>query len=442
MQIGVGINLARAGVLGGDANVALSVGGLLSSAKTYLNGVEPYHYADYINNRMLYAGADVGTVADGTGYNFTRASAKYYTNSDGTLRLIPSGELPIGDRGTLIEGARTNLLLRSQEFDNASWTKSNATVTANSVTAPDGTMTADVMVDVVSAGQPLIAQAQNITNTAHSYTVFVKKPAGSAADWVDLRIVDGGNARNCYVNLSDGTIGSVGTDSRASVESLGDGWWRITHHRDVIISTTALSCRIYPATGNGVTAWTGTGVDTLYLWGAQLEAGSFPSSPIPTTSSSATRAADVLTYTAGVSYPLSLWAEFERAVHTATGEVQIQVDNNSDAHRFLLGVDSSQRAQGFAAASNVTQANINVTGTIALGAVTKVAGRCNTNSVQIARGGSLSTEDTVVTLPSTPTIFRVGATSAATFQSFGYIRRLAIFNSALSDANLETVTGS
>jgi hypothetical protein len=129
-------------------------------------------------------------------------------------------------------------------------------------------------------------------------------------------------------------------------------------------------------------------------------------------------------------------------VHTATGEVQIQVDNNSDAHRFLLGVDSSQRAQGFAAASNVTQANINVTGTIALGAVTKVAGRCNTNSVQIARGGSLSTEDTVVTLPSTPTIFRVGATSAATFQSFGYIRRLAIFNSALSDANLETVTGS
>src|SRR5690606_5381998 len=84
---------------------------------------------------------------------FTRASEGTYFDSAGTQQTAAVNEprvdydpLTLELRGLLVEEQRTNLLLRSQEFDNASWSKVSSSVSANAAVAPDGTLTADKII--------------------------------------------------------------------------------------------------------------------------------------------------------------------------------------------------------------------------------------------------------------------------------------------------------
>ena len=163
---------------------------------------------------------------------------------------------------------------------------------------------------------------------------------------------------------------------------------------------------------------------------------SFPSSYIPTTSAAATRAADVLTYTANVSYPLSLWAEFERAVDTGDAEGLLLMNASGSFSEIYIG--SGDRFEGFN--TGATTGSTNVTGTIALNTVTKGAVRFATNSVRSSRDGTLGTADTTATMPTTPTIMQIGIEAGGATYNSGYIRRAAVFNSALTDAQLQTVS--
>lgn len=86
---------------------------LLSQATSQLGGVAPYHYWDFINNRALFAQADVGGVTSTPGWSFTRASAAEAQDSAGNFVQFASGELRRTDKGVLIESARTNLFLNS-----------------------------------------------------------------------------------------------------------------------------------------------------------------------------------------------------------------------------------------------------------------------------------------------------------------------------------------
>ena len=160
---------------------------------------------------------------------------------------------------------------------------------------------------------------------------------------------------------------------------------------------------------------------------------SFPSSYIPTTTTSVLRAADVLTYTAGLTYPCGIWSEFERAVDTGGAEYVFSLQGSGGvANSAQMFVNTTDVARMTVDAASVRQADITVAGAIALNTVTKVAGRVATNSVQFCRGGTLGTEDTSVTLPSDPTLISLSAVPP-----FGYIRRIAAFNFAPTDAQLQ-----
>jgi hypothetical protein len=418
---------------------------LAYSAKTYLGGVAPYHWLDFINNRALYAGADVGTVAGGTGYSFTRASDGYYENADGTLTLFGSGALRRGDRGVLIEGARTNLLVRSQEFDNAAWTKGETTVTANATTAPDGTTTADLIIpSVASAGHYVIPASSYTVPSAGSYqwSLFVK---ASGYSKVALR-ESGATGAFASFNLATGVVldsGSAGghTITNPSITAVGGGYYRILMTLTTSGATTITFGLwvLEPAYASGAptSSWTGDGTSGIYLWGAQLEAASFPSSYIPTVAAAATRASDVLTYTAGVSYPLQLWSEFERAVDTGAQEGLVRLDTGSANPKASLFVDSIDRL-GFELSTDGAQA---VAGSIAVGVVTKGAARYATNDLLGALGGTLSPQDATATEPTAPTRIIVGDSSHNnTMFMFGYIRRIAVIQGAGTDANLIAMT--
>jgi hypothetical protein len=289
---------------------------LAYSAKTYLGGVAPYHWLDFINNRALYAGADVGNVTQATGYSFTRASDGYYTNADGTLTLFGSGALRRGDRGVLIEGSRTNLLVRSQEFQ-TTWSAVGLQAfgsgsTANAGVSPDGTTTADLLTESSANSRHFIFQLQSVSaSTTYAYSVYLKystrrycvvslKSYTGSVDVVSYsQVVD---VQNRTLGAATNTTGSP-TNTSSTIELLANGWCRvnITMNTGVggvlMYSSVCLSDSATPSYVAEAPSYTGDGTSGVLAWQADLQAGAFPSSPIVTVAAAATRASDVLTYT-------------------------------------------------------------------------------------------------------------------------------------------------
>jgi hypothetical protein len=196
----------------------------------------------------------------------------------------------------LVEPARTNLLLRSEEFDNASWTKQNASITANTTTSPDGTSTADKLIEDTSTGLHSVARIGAIAS-AGTYTLSVY---AKAAERTNIAIGNSSSNHFAIFNLSLGTIvqGSQGTVTNGAISSVdANGYYRISCN---ITVTAATSITINLVSTGTTTNYTGNGTSGLFIWGAQLELGSNATSYIPTTTATVTRNADVISKT-GIS---------------------------------------------------------------------------------------------------------------------------------------------
>jgi|694.fasta_scaffold64011_5 hypothetical protein len=195
---------------------------------------------------------------DGLGdLTFSRASSATRVQSDG-----------------LIEKVRTNLILQSQTFDNASWTKyEGATITANSTTAPDGTLTAEtlnVATNIFSGTYQAISLSSNI----YTISIFVKK---GTKDFIYL--FDASATAQGWFNLTNGTLGSIPVGYNASIISVGDGWFKISFGNKNAVTPAFFQLGLSDADGVSLPASTGT----AFIWGAQLETGDIATDYIATT---------------------------------------------------------------------------------------------------------------------------------------------------------------
>ena len=239
---------------------------------------------------------------------FSRASTGTYYDANGVLRTAGVNEPRFnydpatGEfKGLLVEESRTNLLTYSEQFDNAAWTKSNATITANAVVAPDGTLTSDKLVADSTSAMHYLSVSLGTTLSNINFTIYAK-----AAEYD--RLIMGGLPGQYYVgfNLISGMIESsvpISNISTASISAVGGGWYRCR-----IVLSTAGYVSLYPFNTtytNGALnpVFTGSGTSGIYIWGAQLEQGSTPTSYIPTTSAAVTRQADQLS----ISKTTSSW---------------------------------------------------------------------------------------------------------------------------------------
>jgi hypothetical protein len=192
----------------------------------------------------------------------------------------------LAPKGLLIEEQRTNLLLRSEEFDSVSWSKANATITANSVVAPNGTTTADTFVSTATAGASSGAN-QGVTGTVAAYTFSIYAKAGTV-NFLRLALTSNTVAANAWFNLATGVVGTVESGVTASITAAGNGWYRCSVTRTLAAVSETCFIRLADL-DNSLSAPSGS---TLSTWGAQLEAGAFATSYIPTVASQVTRAAD------------------------------------------------------------------------------------------------------------------------------------------------------
>ena len=230
---------------------------------------------------------------------FTRASSGTFFGSNGLLQTA-ANDVPRFDydpvtraaRGLLIEEQRTNLLTWSENFGDAAWTKVNTTVTVNSAVSPDGATTADTLVEntanATHFSQYLFTP---VASTAYTFSCYVKA-AGRTQTAISFT---GGGAADAGVvfDLSTGAyLSTLGASPSAySIRSIGNGWYHCSV-TVVSVNTSAMAGRVYSVSSNAI-VYTGDGTSGIYLWGAQLEDGAFPTSYIPTTSATTTRVADL-----------------------------------------------------------------------------------------------------------------------------------------------------
>lgn len=187
----------------------------------------------------------------------------------------------------LLEKQSTNELSYSEQFDNAGWTKADVTVTANAITSPDGTQNADKIVE-------------NTANSAHGIYQSATITSGASWTWSGFFKAGGRTRFRLYAqsaltpyvefNLSNGTIISTIGSVTGSIESMGNDWYRCIATTTTTGTNGYFNIAIADASGN--VSYTGDGTSGIFIWGAQVEASSYATSYIPTTSSSATRVAD------------------------------------------------------------------------------------------------------------------------------------------------------
>jgi hypothetical protein len=232
---------------------------------------------------------------------FTRSSGGSYVGADGLIKYAGVNEArfdhnPVTGEslGLLIEEPRTNLLLQSEDLG-TSWALISGTLSNNSTTAPSGLQSADKLILANGGIVGQVFQALTVASGATVTSSFYIKESG--ADRVEIVLLSSNNTTpygRATFNPITGTIAVAasaangGTNASASVTAAGSGWHRVS------VTVT------YPAvTAAGVRVVTfmadssnGDGVKGAFLWGAQLEAGAFPTSYIPTVASTRTRAAD------------------------------------------------------------------------------------------------------------------------------------------------------
>jgi len=161
-----------------------------------------------------------------------------------------------------------NLLAYTEEFDNAAWTKSSLSVTANAAVAPDGSTTAEKLYPSVSAGRIY----RNVTTGTGSVFSFYAKAGEMTA--VNIRAPNNSPAAIAYLDLNTGTVSGVnGSYGSASVTSVGNGWYRFVF----VLTATLTAISFAPCDAAGSTASTPSGTNGIYAWGAQLEEGSVAS---------------------------------------------------------------------------------------------------------------------------------------------------------------------
>ncbi|MVM37668.1 hypothetical protein GO730_08765 [Spirosoma sp. HMF3257] len=324
------------------------------------------------------------------GVAYARSGSATVTNSAGLLTIVGADvprfdydPITLAPKGILIEGSRTNFLLQSTTFASP-WLLASAFSVESAAISPDGTLNAT---KVGSTGSTFSDRGFTyaFTTLGNTYTLSVYAKA-EVYNGLELQIKGGtGNAR---FNLKSGTVTTL-VDGKAGIEPVGNGWYRcwVTSASsmigEVVLQIMAWDSAI--ATPNGAGG--------IYVYGPQMEVGSFATSYIPTLTMAVTRNADDVN--------LSNVAWFSRTAGTILATFrQLQVGGVGPTGINGIYEIANLRA---GAGSNFTQVLQRGTSVKAeLTSRTKIAGSYNVATIAgTANGGVVSSasDETPITLP-------------------------------------------
>jgi len=322
--------------------------------------------------------------------------------------------------GALIEGGSTNLLTRSEQFDNSAWVKSSTTVTANATKAPDGTMSADKLTPLGSVSYGVYQTPTVTSGQEHTFSAYFKNIDSAQTLFRGLT-----TNKYVYINWTGNTITSLSgmtSGTTASYKKVGD-FYRV----DLTFTTasTTEQCIIYPDRANG------TG--SVYAWGAQLEQKPFATSYIRTEGAAVSRSADVLSVD-NFSLPsegsASVTADYIGGSDLApTYRNAMSIDDGTSANRMQFYNGAGQPNYVYISAGGTAQASIST------GAATDQATTATLtfkpNDFVLYRDGAQVGTGTSGLIPVTTKI-NIGSAFNGAFQLFGHIAEFSTYNTALT----------
>ncbi len=389
--------------------------------------------------------------------SFQRASPAWQFNASGLLEQVDANVPRFDHRpgtgdllGLLIEESRTNLLLWSEAFDDPEWTKTNVTVTADAIAAPDGNTVADAMFETTANGIHDVIQQATFSNDSNVVaSVFVR--GGLGRTLTAIFVSTGPQWIGARFDLSDGTFvaqeDNVGTELTAhlghGIDNVGGGWFRIWVAASTSGITSAnMHCRVKKGAQQAHVGETDKG---LYWWGAQLEEGSFPTSYIKTEGSTVTREADVAT-TSDVSWLKDGEGTFllESSVpvtRSTAGERFIAVNDGTLTKSIVLDY-ATQKSRAIVQ-GDTNSFNQSTPDNFVAGIARKSALAYAANDIALAVDGAIIATSSTVVPPTGLTQLQIGSDAGGVAKlTNGHIRRIAYWPHRLPVAALRRLSRS
>ena len=389
-------------------------------------------------------------------FNFSRASAATRINAQGLIETVAVGDnrlnYPLLD-GTvqtcphlLLEPQRTNLVTYSEDFSNAYWSKTRCTINQNSIISPSGLLNASLLTATDTSENYIQSNVSTaVSGTKQVISCFVKK---GTSDFTHLLLWDtSANGARQWFDLENGIIGTstsfgsgISVDS-ASIEEYVNGWYRCI----VVFNNSITPVRFRISASNGDGNFNSSIGKTIYIWGYQLEVGSYSTSYIVSNSGSATtRIAEVCDGSGNASTFNDsegvLMAQIGALANDGTNRMislTNGVDTTSNATlyfiptanqiRYVYEVSTSQQCS-IVADINVLQNN-------------KFAIVYKLNRFELWGNGIKLGEDTSGTLNPQGTFTKLSfLRGASQLPFYGKAKQVQYFDSALTDSELETLT--
>ena len=380
--------------------------------------------------------------ANGNGdFTHTRGSTATRVNKDGLIESVaanvPRLDYPIVDGVVqdcptlLLEPSRTNALPYSEDFSQWSPT-TGITVTGSQFNELTGNSDAYKIESNGSTGFLQISETVAATSGNNTYSVFAKKGTNNK---VSLRGLSGVDFRVVF-DLDTGTIDSQLNTVSSKIEDYGSGWYRLS----VVFSGANTTFYIYPSVLGTADA------GNIYVYGAQLEAGTYETSYIPTSGSAVSRSFDDCAG-AGTTAEFNdnegvLFAEIQGLNDTDTGNRYISISDGTAANSVMIQFRNSGELRAYNG------------GTGSANLIFLDTGADLTDNIKIAIQYGTTTGDykvyvngvsqTIYSLFSASSISGLNqlrfeyATGSSNF--YGKTRQLIVFNEALTDAELTTLT--
>jgi len=343
--------------------------------------------------------------------------------------------------GLLVEESRTNLFTYSQPTSDG-FTVTRASLVTSTVNAPDGNYAKKLVEDSTAANSHLLSTGAvgMSLNTTYTMSWFAK---AAERDFIAINIYSGTTSYWTWFDLSNGTVGTATNSPDTFIEYYGDGWYRCG-----ITVTTAASgspnTAAYIAPSDGTLSYDGDGTSGIYIWGAQLEAGAFPTSYIPTAGSTATRSADVASIpVADFGYNQSegtLFVEFDSNGSDGADYPQaVAIIGSASTDVARIGFNQTNTAQFVVSTqSGGNQAVLN-NGTYTPKSPVKFAGGFEEDNFASSMNGSAAATDVSGSVPSNLETMGIGKWATGNYLN-GHIKSIKYYPRRLSNAQLVELT--
>jgi len=382
----------------------------------------------------------------------TRATTATRVNSSGVIENVATGipRLDYSDStaSLLLEPQRTNLSLYSENYENIYFLKINALISSNAINSPNNTLSADKLYENTSTGAHggEVCKVDNISTIANYTTSFYIKKGEKTSFQLWTKGASSTNrcVWNVDLNLKTLTfVNNLGNFVRVSesIKELTNDWFLITTTITPFTGETNLSSVVW---FNATASYTGDGVSGLYIWGGQLELGSYATSYIPTTTSTVTRNQDL----ASVSSVSSLIGQTEGVIFVESAALfndltarAITISDGTTNNRIIIVYSLlSNQIQCFGTSNGVQFTNsifYNLTDETQF---SKIAVRYRVNDISLwVNGAKRGTDITSQALPlSFNKIAFDNSVGAAPY--FSKVKSAQLYKTYLTDAEMTSLT--